>query len=637
MRPHPAPRLLVTLLGAASALLASDSTPIRLHPENPRYFEWQGRPTVLVASGEHYGAVVNPDFDFRKYLSTLESAGLNHTRLFLGDYVEGPGSFGILNNTLAPAEGRLLAPWARSSTPGFARGGNKFDLDRWDPAYFRRLHAFFEEANRRRIVVEVVLFFVGPGYAFAPLNPQNNVNGTTPIDGVRYLSLDNGNVLSRQESYCRKLVRELNPYPNLIFNVCNEPWFYNQEKEGFASQPPESVKAWIGRASEWVTDEESRLPNRHLVSVDITNQGSAIRASDLKQYFGRLSVFNVHYDANGEVLLANPNLRGLLAFNETGFNGAEDTYYRTQGWNFMLSGGGLYGNLDFSFTVGHEDGTAAPGFGQNYNAGGSKSLRGQLRILLDFMHSLPLERMQPDNGIVVGGADSWRALAGPGRAYAVWFPGDGPIAPVIAVPPGQWRAEWVDILTGAVIEEPFTQKAWISTLHGVRRGGGAALRIFPAGSAPVSQARDSKGDSTNTSRPERGLDQLFDSALAAMRRKAADLGIGGAAVIAYAEGDSIRNWTSKMLVVDRMKDEPSQGSKGANLLGIAYAKAAEMADTLQASGKASRAPLTGEFGWEGGVIGRAKTGYIIAAFSGGKSEEDVEVSKAGLALLRGAL
>ena len=89
-------------------------------------------------------------------------------------------------------------------------GGNKFDLDRWDPAYFRRLHDFFEGAGRRGIVVEAVLFFFGPGYEFAPLNPRNNVNGTTVIDHKRYTSLDNGNVLARQKAYCRKLVRELN-------------------------------------------------------------------------------------------------------------------------------------------------------------------------------------------------------------------------------------------------------------------------------------------------------------------------------------------------------------------------------------------------------------------------------------------
>jgi uncharacterized protein GlcG (DUF336 family) len=84
---------------------------------------------------------------------------------------------------------------------------------------------------------------------------------------------------------------------------------------------------------------------------------------------------------------------------------------------------------------------------------------------------------------------------------------------------------------------------------------------------------------------------------------------------------------------------PAQGracgdNKGANLHAIAYSKASEMADTLQASGSKARPPMTGEFGWPGGVIVRGKTGYWIAAFSGGKSEEDAAVSRAGLAAIR---
>jgi uncharacterized protein len=130
-----------------------------------------------------------------------------------------------------------------------------------------------------------------------------------------------------------------------------------------------------------------------------------------------------------------------------------------------------------------------------------------------------------------------------------------------------------------------------------------------------------------------GFEALADSALLAMRKRAEELGIGGVAVVAYFDGDSIKSWTSKMLVVGRMKDDPSASSKGANLLGIAYAKAAEMADTLKDSGSNVRPPMTGEFGWNGGVIVRGKNGYLVGAFSGGKSEDDVKVSKAGVAQL----
>lgn len=131
-------------------------------------------------------------------------------------------------------------------------------------------------------------------------------------------------------------------------------------------------------------------------------------------------------------------------------------------------------------------------------------------------------------------------------------------------------------------------------------------------------------------------------ALEAMKQKAAELKVTGVAVVNYAPGDTVQAWSSKMAVVGRMKDAPTDTSKGNNLLAIAYAKSAEMADTLQNSGTAKRAPMTGEFGWQGGVIaqvgiGKAGVGYVIVSFSGGKSEDDVEVSKAGLEVMKKGL
>ena len=133
------------------------------------------------------------------------------------------------------------------------------------------------------------------------------------------------------------------------------------------------------------------------------------------------------------------------------------------------------------------------------------------------------------------------------------------------------------------------------------------------------------------------FDALANSALDAMKKRAAELKVTGVAVVSYAPGEAIQGWTSKMAVVGRMKDVPSATEKGNNLLGIAYAKSAEMAETLENSGTAKRPPMTGEFGWQGGVIQRTKTGYVIVAFSGGKSEDDVQVSQAGLAVLKSAL
>src|SRR5882672_9273367 len=131
--------LTVLLLSGIAALAAGNNKRLRLHPSNPHYFLFLEKPAVLITSGEHYGAVLNLDFDYVAYLDALKQDGLNLTRTFSGAYVEPAGAFKIARNTLAPAPGRFICPWVRSAAPGYANGGNKFDLSKWDEAYFKRL------------------------------------------------------------------------------------------------------------------------------------------------------------------------------------------------------------------------------------------------------------------------------------------------------------------------------------------------------------------------------------------------------------------------------------------------------------------------------------------------------------------
>lgn len=133
------------------------------------------------------------------------------------------------------------------------------------------------------------------------------------------------------------------------------------------------------------------------------------------------------------------------------------------------------------------------------------------------------------------------------------------------------------------------------------------------------------------------FDAAADTALAAMSRRAQELNIHGVALVAFITGDATRSWSSKMVVVGAMTNPPKDKSKGDNLLAIAYCKAAEMAATLKDSGHAGRPPLTGENGWEGGLIQKGRNGYLLAAFSGGPSESDLKVSRAGLETLAKSL
>src|SRR5438093_13193566 len=94
--------VVILLLGAGTVA----AQPLALHPDNPHYFLFRGKPTVLITSGEHYGAVLNQDFDYTKYLNTLARDRLNGTRTWAGAYCEPPTAFSISSNTLAPVPGR---------------------------------------------------------------------------------------------------------------------------------------------------------------------------------------------------------------------------------------------------------------------------------------------------------------------------------------------------------------------------------------------------------------------------------------------------------------------------------------------------------------------------------------------------
>jgi hypothetical protein len=106
-------RAITILLPLSAVLLCplvserpQQSRPLSLHHANPHYFLRRDRPTILITSGEHYGAILDLDFDYIVYLDALARNKLNNTQVFTGAYAEMAGNFSITNNTLAPAPNR---------------------------------------------------------------------------------------------------------------------------------------------------------------------------------------------------------------------------------------------------------------------------------------------------------------------------------------------------------------------------------------------------------------------------------------------------------------------------------------------------------------------------------------------------
>jgi hypothetical protein len=446
--------VLLVLVRAPLPASAGDPPPavaggLRLCERNTRYLCFRGRPTLLVGSGEHYGAVVNLDFEYRKYLDTVKRDGQNLVRVWSGAYREHPGSFGIPMNTLDPAPGRFLPPWARSGVPGYAAGGAKFDLERWDEAYFARLRDFVAEAGRRDIVVEYTFFctffhLVDPeAWAVSPMNARNNVNGIGDVPGARAYDLGNAALTRVQKGLVRKVVGELRDADNVYFEVVNEGyhWFGPVARD------------WQDEMLRTADDARRETGSRALLAENVA-QG--------RRHVTRLapatSILNFHYASPPYVVEDNLGLGRPLAFDEDGFDQPGDWTYRENAWEFLMAGGAVYDNLDYSFTVGHEDGTAvqekAPGWG-------GATFRRQLRVLKEFLESFDLPALAPRTSLVVGGAANaaevtqegtaraW-ALADEGRAYAVYLTRLR-IAKALLfdIAPGAYRVEWLDPRTGA--------------------------------------------------------------------------------------------------------------------------------------------------------------------------------------------
>ncbi|MCX6253967.1 MAG: cellulase family glycosylhydrolase [Bacteroidia bacterium] len=452
---------LLTYLFVSAGLFAQ---PISLHPENPHYFLFRGKAIAIVSSSEHYGAVINPAFDYLLYLNTLQKDGMNYTRLFTGSYFEKEGSFGIEKNTLAPAAGKALIPWKRSNEPGAVCGGNKFNLDQWDENYFARLKSFVSEAGKHGIIVEITLFSsIYDYWDIQVWNKKNNVTLKEDLLKENIQTLNNGSAKDYQIDMVRKIVKELNEFDNVIYEIQNEPWADHsismelnsefltnadfkldghewQKRIEVADQP--SLE-WQKKIAATIVEEEKKLKNRHLIAQNYSNFYYPVPEADQN-----VSILNFHY-AYPIAVEKNYGLGIVIGFDESGFSGTADVTYRKQAWKFILSGGGLFNNLDYSFAVGNEDGKAvnkAPG-------GGSTELRKQLKVLSDFFHSFDFVRMRPDNEAAVMASGSFaRVFSEKGKQYAIYF-NNGPNCNLkLNLPEGNYKTDWINTLNGSVMK-----------------------------------------------------------------------------------------------------------------------------------------------------------------------------------------
>lgn len=436
--------------------------PIGVDPANPHYYSYHGKPILLITSAEHYGAVINRDFDYLPYLDTLQSFGLNYTRIYPGALFEPMGKF-LSGNVLGPKMGALIVPWARSSTPGYLFGSNRFDLDQWDSKYFSRLKDFIEQAGRRGIFVEICFFNsqYSDTWPLSPLNHENNIQGVCKGDWQDAQTLKDPELVRRYDDYVRKITREVNAADNVILEVCDEPASIGT---GVALAGP-----WVSHLVDTVRQTESGLPKKHLIAQEVDGRFDSVM--DLSSD-PRVPVIVAQYtwgrepdERGGEIggmkaLDFKYGLNKPIEMNETfyyplSYQGDKIADSRVEAWEFMVGGGAGFNQLNGIFVPRNPAGQSPDNL----------QLLSGLRNLRQFLESFEYVRMQPDS-IFAGTSDKkagvyCRVISEAGKQYAMYvhpsrdqtsgytaIPGHYQENLVVYLPGGTYKVDWVDPALG---------------------------------------------------------------------------------------------------------------------------------------------------------------------------------------------
>jgi hypothetical protein len=387
-------------------------TPIRIHPSNPKLFEFRGKPLVLLTATEHYGGVINREFDFEPYLHNSAENGITLTRLFMlfRELQSSQNPY----STCKPESTDYITPFERAG-PGHALDGlPKYDLDRPNAEFYDRLHQFVTIASECGIIVEVTLFsntYSPDVWSLNPLNASNNINDLEQIEWAEYNTARHPNIHARQLSHTQRIVEELNPYDNVIFEICNEPGGGNNSRPENPS--PSEVDQWQVGIAQVIRQVEAGLLNKHLIAGQEAFTYHPWEQPSTKSFRDYpIDVVNMHplpnttYDGNawhqGEFMSKQLCLRAVRDFclatyhEPKPLNFDEDnvasrfrdpdgwTIHRKRAWTTLMSGG-HYDVIDFSIYPHAETGTPAS----------RRHIRIWMKHLSEFIHGLDLSVARP--------------------------------------------------------------------------------------------------------------------------------------------------------------------------------------------------------------------------------------------------
>jgi hypothetical protein len=418
------------VLGIGGAVSAGDSQPdrvaakrppakaLRVLRSNPRYFTaGSGRAVYLTGSHVWWNLVGGrtwkvecrrgkaEPFDFGRHLDQLASHNHNFIRLWAIELTRWEECGETV--TVAPH------PWRRTG-PGPALDGKpKFDLTRFNPAYFRRLRQRVKAARARGFYVSVMLF-EGWGLQWQrdwrwrshPFHRPNNVNGVEADKngdgtGIEAHTLAVPRVTRIQDAYVRRVVDAVNDLDNVLYEIANESGVYST--------------AWQFHMIDLVKRYTKRKGKARPVGMTFQHAHGHNRTL-FRSRADWVSPFGLEY-------LSNPapasGRKVVVTDTDHQCGGCGDPTFP---WRSFLRG---Y-NPIYMDSMDDEPRKVA-----------IRSALGQTRR---YANRIALARMRPLPGL----ASTRYVLAAPGREYLVYQPDGGPFTVDLGARRVSYRVEWFD-------------------------------------------------------------------------------------------------------------------------------------------------------------------------------------------------
>lgn len=246
------------------------SGPLRVSAVNGRYAADPAGHVVLLTGSHTWEDFQDggthdppPKFEYTRFLDTLVAHGHNFVRVWRWEQAAG-------NAGTDRPYWVSPSPYERTG-PGLALDGKpRFDLARFNEAYFARLRERLQEAQARGVYGSVMLFDGwsieqkradrGNPWLGHPYNRANNVNGVDgdPLrtrSGLATHTLRIPAVTALQEAYVRRVVDAVNDLDNVVYEISNES--------------PGGSAEWQYHMIRYLKRYEATRPKQHLVGMTV--------------------------------------------------------------------------------------------------------------------------------------------------------------------------------------------------------------------------------------------------------------------------------------------------------------------------------------------------------------------------------